>query len=118
MQAPHIDDYSFGRMEIDGERYTSDLIILPDGTIQENWWRKSGHNLVPADISEVLERNPDMLIVGTGASGMMHISDEARGECERRGVRIRAERTGDATASYNEAAEGGRSVAACFHLTC
>ncbi len=118
MPGPHIDRYSFGHMTIDGKRYTSDLIIRPDGTIHDRWWRAAGHNLVADDVAELLEARPGVLIVGTGASGMMRVSDEVRHACEGRGIRLEAARTGEAVKRYNEAAAGGTNVGACFHLTC
>jgi hypothetical protein len=48
-----IEKYSFGKMVINGKTYTQDLIIYPD-SIEDSWWRKKGHSLVPEDIPRVL----------------------------------------------------------------
>ena len=60
-----IDGYSFGRMTVGGREFRSDLIIYPDGRVQDNWWRAEGHNLLLEDIAEVLATSPKKLIIGT-----------------------------------------------------
>ncbi len=49
----YITHYSFGRMTIDGEEYTNDVLILADKTY-DNWYREKGHLLQPQDIDELL----------------------------------------------------------------
>ena len=63
-----IDSYSFGKIVVDGQSYTSDLILYPD-KIDDKWWRKSGHLLLKEDLKDIIHFNPDILIVGTGAYG-------------------------------------------------
>ena len=46
-----IDSYSFGEIVINGKRYTSDVIIFSD-SVDDNWWRKSGHLLHKDDLKE------------------------------------------------------------------
>jgi hypothetical protein len=65
-----VEGYRFGRIVIDGEEQTHDVIILP-GWVLPNWWREEGHALVLDDLGEVLDDLPERLIVGTGASGQM-----------------------------------------------
>ncbi len=117
-EAVTIDDYRFGRMTIGGKRYTSDLILQADGRVHAHWRRARGHRLAPSDIAEVLEAEPERLIIGTGAFGVMKVSDEVVQACRERGIALTACRTGEAVARYNEAVRAGRAVTACFHLTC
>ncbi len=67
-----IDDYDFGRIVIDGKTYTSDVIVYPE-RLDTSWWRKEGHLLQPEDITEVLDAEPEVLIIGTGYSGCMRV---------------------------------------------
>jgi hypothetical protein len=39
-----LEDYSFGRLTVDGQEHTRDLIVLPDRIVSE-WWRREGHSL-------------------------------------------------------------------------
>ncbi len=72
-----IDSYRFGEIAISGEVYTSDVIIFPQ-RVRSNWWRREGHKLYPQDIEEALRERPDVLVVGTGNSGMMVVPKETR----------------------------------------
>lgn len=113
-----IETYSFGEMTIEGRTYTSDLILFPDGRIQDNWWREEGHMLKPGDIMDLIETVPEKLIIGTGANGMMQVSEDVVEQCRHRGIEVVACPTSEAVYLYNKALEDGDLAAACFHLTC
>jgi hypothetical protein len=105
-------------MTVGGKEFFSDLIIHPDGRVQEDWWRAQGHRLLPEDIAAVLEAAPEKLVIGTGAGGLMAVSEEVLALCEERGIAVEARPTAEAVTRFNEAAHAGETVAACFHLTC
>ena len=70
--APRIEAYQFGRVTIDGQTYTHDLIICPDG-IRADWWRKEGHGLCPEDLDAVIHLDPEVLIVGCGRDDRLKV---------------------------------------------
>ncbi|MBN2014899.1 MAG: Mth938-like domain-containing protein [Candidatus Altiarchaeota archaeon] len=111
-----VDSYDFGRIVIDGKAYTSDVVMLEDH-VESDWWRKEGHRLLVGDISEIIGRKPDLLIIGTGNSGMMSVPPETRKFIESRGVELIVERTGKACSTYNRMF-GEKKVIAALHLTC
>lgn len=111
-----IEEYQFGRMVIGGKAYTSDLILFPD-KIFSSWWRKSGHKLCLQDLEEVIRKKPDILIIGTGALGIMKVNDEVRQYTQREGITLIIEKTGMAVQTYNHHPSGKKIIAA-FHLTC
>lgn len=111
-----IDSYSFGKIVIDGKTYTSDVILYP-GKVDESWWRKDGHLLQKEDLMDVIQYNPEVLIVGTGAYGLMKVPDETKQFLEAKEIELIAEETGKAYKTYNELKEK-RKVIAAFHLTC
>lgn len=113
-----IERYSFGSMTIGGREFTSDLILYPDGRIQDNWFRAQGHSLCPDDIATILDAAPEKLIIGSGASGMMRVPESVLELCRSRGIEVEESRTALAMTKFNEASEAGKVVAACFHLTC
>ena len=112
-----IDDCSFGRIVVDGKEYSSDLIIYPDDRIEDHWWRQSGHRLSPGDIAKLIESNPDVIVAGTGVSGMMKPDNALETLLHQRGIRFIAESNQTAMNTYNGLAAKKR-VGACFHLTC
>jgi hypothetical protein len=115
---PKIKHYSFGHMTVNGKDYRSDLIIHADGRIQDNWWRRRGHELIPEDLDPLLQNQPRRLIVGTGHDGRMAVDARVVNLCKERGIALEAIPTAAAARHFNEAAAKEKSVAACFHLTC
>jgi len=116
MGAPKVEDYRFGRIVVDGEQYTNDLILLPD-RVAANWWRKEGHRLDVEDLQEALDAAPDVLVVGTGAYGLMKVPQETHAAVKAAGIELRAAPTGDAWQVYNKLRDQQRTAGA-FHLTC
>jgi hypothetical protein len=116
MNAPEIEAYRFGRIVVNGETYTNDLIILPD-RILSGWWRKEGHSLYPEDLDEVFRASPEVLIVGRGANGRMQVPADTEQAIRDRGIELIAEQTDRACETYNDM-QGRRQVAAALHLTC
>lgn len=115
---PKLSDYVFGSVVVDGETVTSDLIILPEGTVKTDWWRQTGHRLVPEDLLGLLDTQPDLFVIGTGASGMMIVSEDILDDCRRLGIEVAEAPTDEAVREYNRAVKRGVRVLACFHLTC
>ena len=110
-----LDDYSFGRVHVDGSEQTRDLIVLPDRVVT-NWWRREGHSLALEDLDGVLDELPERLIVGVGAHGRLHPHPAVIAELERRGITVECLRTDAAVRRYGELDE--RQTAAALHLTC
>jgi len=111
-----IESYSFGQIVIDGQTYTSDVIIYPD-RVEADWWRRQGHLLVPEDLGAVVAEEARTLIVGTGRSGLMRVPHETLKYLESRAFEVIVENTDDAWQTYNQLSERGAVVAA-LHLTC
>jgi hypothetical protein len=111
-----IESYSFGRLVVEGQAYTADLILLPD-RILDGWWRQEGHVLHPADLDAVFEAAPDVLIVGQGAYGRMRVPDATADAVRSAGIELIALPTDQAVERYN-ARPAGQRIAAALHLTC
>ena len=110
-----LERYSFGRVTIDGDEHTRDVIVLPDRVIA-NWWRRDGHSLAIEDLAEVLEELPRRLLIGCGADGRLKPDASAVAALQRRGVEVEVLRTPEAVRRYGELDE--RATAAALHLTC
>ncbi len=112
-----VEDYGFGRIVIGGKTYTRDVIVGRDW-IRPDWWRKEGHAVHLEDIREILERNPEVVVFGTGAYGVMKVRDEVIEELKRRGIEVVCEPTAKAVEIYNELLKKGKNVVLAAHLTC
>jgi hypothetical protein len=111
-----IDDYDFGRIIINGRRYTTDLIVFPD-RVKDGWWRREGHSLHIEDLDEAVQEELEVLIVGTGYSGFMKIPAETREYIESKGIELIVQRTAEACKTFNNLVKSKKVVAA-LHLTC
>jgi hypothetical protein len=96
-----LEDYSFGRIVVDGEEQTRDLIVVP-GRVVTDWWRRDGHSLAIEDLSEVESELPETLILGTGAYGRLRPPRAVLDELERRGIDVEALHTDEAVRRYGE----------------
>ena len=111
-----IDSYDFGRIVINGKRYSSDLIVFPD-KVRDGWWRKEGHRLHVEDLKDVLEAKPEVLVVGTGYSGLMTVPPETRKYVESEVIELITQKTAEACKTFNRLVKS-RKVVAALHLTC
>jgi hypothetical protein len=110
-----LEEYSFGRLTVDGQEHTRDLIVLPDRVVTD-WWRREGHSLAMEDLDEVLDELPARLVLGVGAYGRLRPDVAVIAELERRGVEVECLPTDAAVRRYGELDE--RHTAAALHLTC
>ena len=118
MKATMIESYSFGKITIDRQKYSKDLIIMPSGRIVGPWIRNAGHILEISDIKEILEEAPSVLVIGTGAYGGMKLKNDLSVELREKGIDVIARPTKEAVERFNAFQEKSEVVAACFHLTC
>ena len=114
--------YDFGRIVIDFVEYLSDIVILPNGKV-EKWWREESHNVSLNDIKEILskisEKNIDVMIIGTGYSGMMNVSKEVIKKHKLIGIKkLIIESTKNAVEIYNDLLRKEERIIAALHLTC
>lgn len=99
-----------------GEKHTSDILILQDGSVS-SWWRREGHVLNVEDLKEVLREGLEVLVVGTGASGLMSVPQATRNHVSSLGVELIVDKTESVCNKYNRLL-GEKKVAAALHLTC
>jgi hypothetical protein len=111
-----LEHYSFGRITIDGKTYTSDVIIYP-GRVDSSWWRKEGHYLQVVDLTDVINAKPEVLIIGTGYSGVMVVPKETVTHLESKGIEVHVARSEKAVEMFNKL-QKEKLVIAALHLTC
>lgn len=112
-----IESYDFGVIRINGTEYTEDVIVYAE-KVKPNWWRKQGHRLDEEDLYDVFDYEPDVLVVGQGASGMLKIPSMTERAVHEKGIKLIAHQTDQAWKDFNEQTQKGYKVAGVFHLTC
>jgi len=112
-----IKEYSFGSIQINNKVYRSDLLIYTNGQVEDSWWRDEGHCLSLNDITKLVADQPEIIVAGTGASGLMKIEKGLTKALSDKGIRLLVMPSQEAMNTYNKLKKQHR-VAACFHLTC
>lgn len=112
-----IESYDFGSVVINGAQYTSDVIVMGE-KIKAGWRRKEGHMLHASDVEAALEEFlPEVVVIGTGYSGMMKVPVETKQYLQTKGVELLVEKTEEACKVFNTLSKSKRVLAA-LHLTC
>ncbi len=69
------------------------------------------------DIAEVITANPEVLVVGSGASGLVKVLPEVERNVKTQGIKLIVEATDKACHTYNHICHS-QSVVAALHITC
>jgi len=118
---PEIDSTKFGSITIAGEFYDHDVIIRLDGKVKKRKKKLSkamygtSHRVSLAEAEHMFEDGAKMLIVGTGQSGCVELSEEAKKFFKNNGCTVKLFSTPEAVAAWNSV-EG--AVIGMFHVTC
>lgn len=119
-----IEEYRFGFIKINGKNYRHDVKVFPYGEVIA-WQRKESHIINIEDIKEDLDREPELIVIGTGAYGVAKVADDAEEEIKKRGIELIVDNTEEAVRTFNiilkeSKEEEGREkkVIGFFHLTC
>jgi len=112
-----IERASFGTLVVDGRTFHSDLLIFPDGRVEDGWRRRRGHRLDFDDLEGLIRASPEVLVAGTGVFGLMKPEADLEDRLRGAGIRLLCARNKDAAEIFNGLPAGSRA-GACFHLTC
>ncbi len=118
---PHIDGTSFRSITIGGEEYSYDVVIDASGAVHKRQKALSkkvtgtSHIVSKDEAKHLLNQGAERLVIGTGQSGVVRLSDEAVAHLKEKGCTVSVTLTPEAIELYNAADE---PVAAMFHLTC
>jgi hypothetical protein len=118
---PHIDRTEFGSITIAGQVYEHDVLIPLDGAVQKRKKKLpkaiygTAHIVSLDEVRHVYEEGAAQLIIGTGQSGLVRLSDEAAAYLQRQRCQVQLLTTPEAIRAWNEA-QG--AVIGLFHVTC
>lgn len=101
-------------VRVNGQDLTASFMLLPGQPVQ-TWPVVAGELLKPEHFSAVIEHQPELTVLGTGAN--LRLPDpEIYGALLGRGIGLEAMTTAAACRTYNLLAQDGRNVAACLIL--
>lgn len=105
-----IDGYEKGRVSINKEIYTASVILTPD-KLDPEWPPQSFDDLAMQHMEQLLEFDPEIILLGTGAKLLFPASDMlADIQCRHIGIEVMD--TGAACRCYNLLASEERKVVA------
>jgi len=118
---PQIAPPGFGQITIAEKSYGHDIYISVRGKVKKRskslakQLYGSSHTVGPEELEKVCKGGPEVLFVGTGHSGLVELTEEARRYLDQRSIKCEALPTPKAAAAYNKSP---RRKAALMHVTC
>jgi hypothetical protein len=118
---PHIDGTDFGSITVNGKRYPHDLFIRLDGELKKRKKKLSkevygtSHIISLEEAKHVYEKGAEKIVIGTGQSGMVKLSEEAAAYFKKKKCRALLLPTSEAVKTWNELK--GKAIG-LFHTTC
>jgi hypothetical protein len=118
---PKIQETGFGYVVVDEKRIKHDVVIRLNGSVEK---RKkelskaiygSSHTISLEEAEDVFEKGAELLIVGSGQSGLVVLSPEATAYFQKKKCAVELLPTPKAIERWNEA-KG--AVIALLHVTC
>jgi hypothetical protein len=112
-----IEEYHFGSITISGKIYNYDVELRWTGEVLK-WQREEGHSIGEEDVNGAIAGNPDLIVIGTGESGLAEVSEGVKEKILSEGIGLMIEKIGKAITIFNNEQKRGRKVIGLFHLTC
>jgi hypothetical protein len=116
-----IDSTRFGQIKIEGEVFENDVIIRLDGEVKKRKKKLSkaiygtSHVISLDEAKYIYEEGAEGLIIGSGQSGMVKLSEEAAAYFQARNCRVQLLPTPQAIRLWNQS-QG--AILGLFHVTC
>jgi hypothetical protein len=118
---PNIDHTEFGSITVEGVTFDYDILIRLEGQVKKRKKKLSkevygtSHIVSLAEVEDLYEKDAAQIIIGSGQSGLLRLSDEAQAYLEQKKCRLVLLATPQAIAAWNSAT--GRMIG-MFHVTC
>ena len=116
-----IDRSEFGSITVDGKAYDHDVMINLSGKVSKRRKKLSkqeygtSHVVSKAEAKAVFEKGCDVIIIGSGQEGNVHLSPEAEDYFAKKRCKVLLQPTQKAIRSFNRSAK--RKIA-LMHVTC
>ena len=119
-----IEEYRFGSISIDGKIYNQDVEVRWTDEILP-WPRKESHVIDIEDVERAVTEKPEVIVIGTGESGVAKVTKGAIDFIKARGIELIIDPTEQAAKTFNIRKEESmeeegiqEKVIGLLHLTC
>jgi hypothetical protein len=119
---PYISSIEFGSITIDNIKY--DQVLIVGKKVKEREYEKlktlfgTSHKIGDWELEELLNENPEIIIIGTGQDGALSVGEEVIDTINKKGIRLIIEKTPQAIITYNKKILENKKVNALVHTTC
>lgn len=111
-----IEKYTFGEFVIDGKKYKSNVVLI-NGEVKVGRYLVE-HELMIDDFTEIINSHPEIIVIGTGADGVVDVPNEIAEFIESKKIKLIVEKTAEACLTYNSLLKKGKKIGAFLHNTC
>jgi len=118
---PTINSTRFGSITVEGETYENDIFIRLDGQVKKRKKKLSkaiygtSHVISLDEARYIFEKGAERLIIGTGQTGMVKLSNEAADYFKKNKCQVQMLPTPEAIRIWNKT-DG--KIIGLFHVTC
>jgi hypothetical protein len=118
---PKIDKTKFGSITVDGKEYKKDILVRLNGKVEKRQKKLSkeiygtSHILSEAEAQYVYEDGAEKLVIGSGQSGMLKLSEEAVAFFKEKQCKVKLFPTPEAIERWNKSKTPAIGL---FHITC
>ncbi|HDD72507.1 MAG TPA: hypothetical protein ENG00_00280, partial [Candidatus Aenigmarchaeota archaeon] len=93
----------------------SDVTIFWDGEVR---MREKSHTIGMSEFLNILTKNPEAVVIGTGIHGILKVTPEVSQAAEDKGIKIFADKSENAIDIFNGLVKDGKKAVAVIHTTC
>jgi hypothetical protein len=119
--SPRVRRHEWGSIEVEGVGELRDAKVWPGGGRAWDWTETGTQHrpgIQPADLLELLEHAPDVVVLSRGRQLRLETSPGALSLLEARDIALIRDETSVAIEAYNRLAGNHWRVAGLFHTTC
>lgn len=109
-----IDSVKFGEVDIDGKTYYSDMVIWWTGDMD---FRPKSRILPTNEMRKILEKNPEVIVVGAGIIGSLIVDENTQKLAEQKNVSLYVEKSEKAIELFNAFIADKKHVVAIIQTT-
>ncbi len=107
-----IQEYKLGSFIIDGKQFIGSIKIMNS---KVRYWERETQVLDLKDLDELLKYQPEYIIVGTGAGGLLKVPDNIKQNISAKGISLVIGKTQDVIKKFNELFLQKKKVAGIFN---
>ncbi len=107
-----IQEYKLGAFIIEGKQFIGSIKIVDK---KVRYWERENLVLDVKDIEELLRIQPEFIVIGTGAGGLLKVPDSVKQAISSKGISMITAKTQDAIKKFNELFKDKKKVAGIFN---